>query len=763
MIAVAVIAGVMVAVAVTPAIALTGTTAKNGIGLFEDLPTDLKIAPLDQKTKIYAKSGGKEVLLASFYTQDREVIPWSDITTTVKNATLAAEDVRFYTHGGVDPTGIIRATVADLLGKNVQGASTITQQYVKNVCVQEAEQLHTTAAVDKAYNVCVDPSVGRKLREARLAIALEKKYSKNQILLGYLNIAPFGGRVYGIQSAAQYYYGVNANKLTAAQAASLLAMVNNPNVLRIDQKANIAPNSTRRDYILANELSHKLITQAQYDAAVKTPVKPNITQPKTGCQSAGVAGYFCDYVVNSVLNDTAFGKDYNTRYANLQSAGWKIYTTLNLDLEKKAQSVMNTYIPKHSTVFNVGSSAISVEVGTGRIITMVQNKNYDNSQGVDNTAVNFNTDYAYGGSSGIQPGSTYKLFTLLDWLKSGHTLNASVNSDQRTIPASDFTLCGSPDDQDGPWSVGNDAGASENGLHSVTQATALSINGAFATMGEQLDLCDIRSMAKSFDVHPAKGGTLEANPSSIIGTNYVAPLSMATAYAGIANNGTTCTPVAIDKVVKADGSVLSVPKTSCRQSVDPQVAIAAAYALRAVMTGGTAAGDNTPDGIYEFGKTGTTDGNANTWMIGTTSKVTTAVWVGNISGSQDLRATNLGYCPAGYSSQAAVQRHCLWKGIQTAVNKVYGGATSWPQPASQYLYGGTATTTTPSTATGTVPNVQGMSKSAAEAALVSAGYAWAIGAPVSSSLPAGEIASTSPAIGSSAPQHTEVTIFPSSG
>jgi membrane peptidoglycan carboxypeptidase len=238
---------------------------------------------------------------------------------------------------------------------------------------------------------------------------------------------------------------------------------------------------------------------------------------------------------------------------------------------------------------------------------------------------------------------------------------------------------------------------------------------------------------------------------------------MASAYAGIANNGSTCTPVAIDKVVKADGSTLPVPKTTCTQSVDPQVAIAASYALRAVMQSGTASGDNTPDGIYEFGKTGTTDGNANTWMIGTTSKVTTAVWVGNITGYQDLRQTSLGYCPAGYGTKAAVQRHCLWKGIQTAVNKVYGGATSWPQPESKYLYGGSSFAAPNSTATGTVPNVQGMSKSAAEQALVSAGYAWAIGAPVSSSLPAGEIASTSPAIGSSAPQHTEVTIFPSSG
>jgi membrane peptidoglycan carboxypeptidase len=764
MIAVAVIAGVMVAVAVTPAIALTGTTAKNGIGLFEDLPTDLKIAPLNQKTKIYAKSGGKQVLLASFYTQDREVIPWKDVTATVKNATLAAEDVRFYTHGGVDPTGIIRATLADILGKNVQGASTITQQYVKNVCVQEAEQHRTQAAVDKAYNACVDPSVGRKLREARLAIALEKKYTKNEVLLGYLNIAPFGGRVYGIQSAAQYYYGVDAKRLTDAQAASLLAMVNNPNNLRIDEKANLAANTTRRDYILANELSHRLISDAQYQAAVKTPVKPRITQPQSGCQGAGVAGYFCDYVEHALLNDPAFGKTEGDRYANLQSAGWKVYTTLNLDLEKKAQSVMNTYVPKHSKVFNIGSSAISVEVGTGRIVTMVQNKNYDNTAGLDNTVVNYNADSAYGSSHGFQPGSTFKLFTLLQWLKTGHTLGQVVSGNARTIAPSTLTECGQPYGGE-PWTFGNDA-ANEGGYSSVLKGTALSINGVFASMAQQVDLCDVRKLAESMGVHPATGGRLDMNAPFVIGgASAVAPLSMATAYAGIANNGTTCTPVAIDKVVKADGSTLPVPKSTCKQTVDPKIANAANYALHGTIAGGTAYGDQTDDGLYEYGKTGTTDNAYDTWMIGSTSKVTTAVWVGSWEGHQNLRKVfNFPYCGLqGGTTQAAVERHCVWRGIQTAVNKVYGGATSWPQPDPQYLYGGSAVPTTPSTVTGTVPNVQGMSKSAAEAALVSAGYAWAIGAPVPSSIPAGQIASTSPAIGSSAPQHSEVTIHPSSG
>src|SRR6187402_2707570 len=245
MLAIAVVAGVMIAVAVTPAIALTGTTAKNGIGLFEDLPSDLKISALDQKTEIYAKNGDKNVLIASFYAQNRQVVTWNQVSQVAKNAAIAGEDARFYDHGGIDPLGIVRATVANLAGKDLQGASTITQQYVKNVCVQEAENLSTKKAVDAAYAVCTDPSVGRKLKEARYAIALEKKYSKDSILLGYLNIAGFGGRIYGIESAAEYYYDTTATKLTIAQAASLMAIVNNPTYLRLDVKDNYARNKAR--------------------------------------------------------------------------------------------------------------------------------------------------------------------------------------------------------------------------------------------------------------------------------------------------------------------------------------------------------------------------------------------------------------------------------------------------------------------------------------------------------------------------------------
>jgi membrane peptidoglycan carboxypeptidase len=267
---IALVAGLMLTLGVAPAIALT---ANGGTGLFAALPADLKFTHLQQKTEIYAKDGTKNVLLASFYNQNRDVIKWADVPATVKNATLAAEDPRFYKHGGVDPMGIVSALVNNVIHHSTRGASTISQQYVKNVCIQEAELLPTAPQVEAAYAKCTG-GVQRKLREARYAIGLEKENSKDQILLGYLNIAGFGGRIYGIQSAAKCYFDTNAKNLSVAQAASLMAIVNNPNLLRIDSKANIPANTSRRNYVLGVELKYKLITQAQYDTAIRTPVAP---------------------------------------------------------------------------------------------------------------------------------------------------------------------------------------------------------------------------------------------------------------------------------------------------------------------------------------------------------------------------------------------------------------------------------------------------------------------------------------------------------
>ncbi|MDQ1531077.1 MAG: hypothetical protein QOE37_1182 [Microbacteriaceae bacterium] len=686
-------AGVLVAVMLTPAVALSGVAARGTIGAFEDLPSDVKIVPLDQRTKLYAKSHGKDVLLASFFTQDREVVPWSAVPKSVKDAAIAGEDVRFYHHGGVDVNAIVRAAVANLLGRELQGASTITQQYVKNVCVQQAEAISAEAKRNAAYDRCVGSSVGRKVHEMRLAIGLEKKYSKNEILLGYLNIAGFGGRVYGIESAASYYYGKPAKELTAAEAAALLAIVNNPEHFRLDTSANIPATTVRRDHILAVEYQEHMLSAAEYQAAVASPIRPKITPPKSGCNSAGVSGFFCDYVVKTILSDPAYGATSEERAANLQRKGWRIHTTLNLDLQRKAQSVLDRFVPMKSSAFDVGGAAVSLEVTTGRVITMVQNKHYNASGadiGAQYSAVNYNVSEALGAGGGPQPGSTFKLFPLLNWLQKGHTLNQTVNGNPRTIPATNFSKCGHPAYDDKPWSVGNDE-PGERGNYSVMAGTAASVNGVFASLGEETDLCDLRDLAESMGARNARGGRLSTVPAMVIGgASSIAPLGMANAYATIANHGITCAPVPIDSITDPAGAAVPVRKHHCRRTVSEPIAVAAAYALRRVITGGTMAGDQTPDGRFEFGKTGTTDNAKDTWAIGSTSKVTTAVWVGNANGFQNLRDVfGFPYCPLYGSTQAAIERHCVWKGIQTAVNQVYGGATDWAFPQSRFLYGGT--------------------------------------------------------------------------
>ncbi|HEY0375077.1 MAG TPA: transglycosylase domain-containing protein [Amnibacterium sp.] len=755
MLGVAVVAGLMITVGVAPAIALTGVGAKNGIGLFENLPEDLKIVDLQQKTEIYANSHGKPVQIASFYNQNREVIPWTDVPATVKNATIAAEDVRYYSHGGVDPTGIVRALVSDVGGGGQQGASTITQQYVKNVCIQEAELKPTDAEVQAAYAECTG-GIGRKLKEARLAIGLEKKYTKNQILLGYLNITGFGGQIYGIESAAQYYFGVHAKDLTNAQAASLMAIVNAPNDLRIDDKANLAGNTVRRDYILASELKNRMISQAAYDTAMKTAVKPTITPTQSGCAQAKAAAYFCDYVVQTVMQNPAFGATPAARYNKVQSAGWKIYTTLDLDLENKAKATMSRYVPAKSPAgTDLAGAAVSVQVGTGRILSMVQSKTFNEAKsssksGYTTTALNYNVDHLYHGSTyGFQPGSTYKLFTLLDWLKNGHGVYETVNGTARTLPAGDLTACGKPA---AAFQVANDA-AGEGGMQTVYRATAASVNGAFASMAEKLDLCRIQQEAQALGVHRGDGGDTGTNPSSILGTDTVAPLTMATAYAAIANQGKVCTATPIDKIVATDGKQVNVPPSTCKQGVPKNIAIAAGYTLHGVF-GGTAQGDDSVlGGAFGMVKTGTTDNATNTWEVGGTTKTTTAVWVGNVNGGTNLRNV-YSFPTCSGTGQAATSRHCLWQEITAANEAQYPGDTTWPTPDAQFLYGQRVS----------VPNVAGLTPAAATTALKQAGFTVTTGQPqASDTVAAGLIAATSPAAGTEATPGSAVALLPSSG
>ncbi|MGA1813050.1 transglycosylase domain-containing protein [Frondihabitans sp. 4ASC-45] len=683
------VAGLLCAVLAVPALVVASNTVTTGVDAFDSLPSYLEITPPAQASSLYAKDGSTNVKIASFYTENRTDVTADQIATAVKNAAVDTEDPRFYDEGAIDVAGTIRGVLATTLGGSVQGGSSITQQYVKNVLVERCATENTDAAkATKCYEDVTAVTPERKLREMRYAISVEKKYSKSEILTGYLNIVGFGGNIYGIQAAAEYYFGVSASRLTIAQSATLVAIINNPSNLRIDQptdKANGSANhfaltQVRRDYVLQRMYVHGSITKAQLTAATASVITPTITAATNGCASAVKydAGYFCDYVLNVVKNDEAFGSTADARLATLNQGGLKIETTLDLAQQRTAQASLSAVMPATVAGLDVGASNVAVEPGSGRILTMVQNTDYTQSDQATagQTGVNYNTDQAYGGSTGFQTGSAFKAFTLAAWLEAGHSLSDYVTTGEHDFSFSQFTNSCS-NIGSGTWSVAN--AESVGSSMSVLTATQESINTAYAEMGTQLDLCNIIKAATDMGVHTATtGGTLSSVPSSILGTNTISPLTMATAYAGIANNGVVCTPVVIDSITGANGTKITATPTSCTQGMSSEVAAGVSYALQTVLkAGGTGALANPNDGVDMLAKTGTNDNAEQNWLVTSTTKVATATWVGNVSGSTSFYDTYIG------SNYGYNVKFLIAKPILASLDAAYGGGTLTAPPASE--------------------------------------------------------------------------------
>ncbi|TFB61586.1 penicillin-binding protein [Cryobacterium sp. Hz7] len=668
-----------VLIALGVVVALLATTA---IVAVVNLPDDLSIGRLSQKSNIYATaSDGSPYLLASFYDQNRVEVSSDAISQYVKDAATSGEDPGFYEHGGVNIWGSLTGAVTTLFTGDVRGGSSITQQYVKNVLVQQCESLSDDAERMTCYDAATETSPWRKLKEMSLAVGLEKKSSKDDILRQYLNITGFGGSVYGIEAAANYYFNTTAAALTLPQAASLVAIVNNPVKFQLDEPDSTtngaangyAANKERRDYILDEMQENEKISTADHDAAISAPIEPTITEPSTGCRTAGGSAYFCDLVLQTLRNDPAFGADADARLANFRLGGYNVYTTLDPDLQSAAESTMAENVPKTFEDWDVGGVITSVGVGTGRVLAMTQNKDYSQDPadtGANFTGINYNTDLDQGGSNGFQTGSTYKVFTLAEWLTQGNSLADSVSAWERDEWGTFEDSCNGPQDYGESFAPGNDSSSDDDSSYSALESTIDSINTGFIGMAKELDLCGIRKTAEAFGVHRADGGALEQGASAVLGTNEIAPLTMAAAYAGIANNGVTCTPIVIDRITGPDGAELPAPQSNCTQSVTPEVAAAMSYAMERVMTRGSGSPSyyDTDPQVPMIGKTGTTDENRDTWMAGASTKVATIVGVMNVSGvGEDQRET---YFESG---QAATARHRMWPEMMGVANEKYGG------------------------------------------------------------------------------------------
>ena len=575
---------VLISAMITPAVTMTAAAADSAINAFNQLPDNITLGPQAQQNSIYANRDGQPVQIATIFDQNRQVVGWDQVSPFLREAAVAGEDRRFWDHGGVDMASIFRAATSNFTtGKTTSGASTIDMQLVRNLLIQEALQIDDPAARKRAYSDAITDTMDRKLKEAKLAIALDKRYSKNEILLAYLNITGFGGQTYGVQAAARQYFSVDAKDVTLAQAASLIAIVQQPTLQNLKDPKYYPANKIRRDAILGEMLEEDYINRQQYDDAIATKIEDmvKLTPPANGCLYAADAKFACDYVRRLVPTLDALGASPAERQRNWARGGYKLYTSIDLNQQDVAQANLDTSAPATETRFKLGAAATAVQPGTGRILLMAQNKIFDDSGTGDpatTTAVNFNTDKDYGGSSGFQTGSTYKIFALTNWLQTGHSLYDVVDGTPRSFPMKSFKasctrFCG------GVYQPGNDA-SWERGPMTVLDATRNSVNVAFVSMGQKLDLCAIRDAATAMGVHRADGAPLDVYPSSVLGTNEISPLAMAGAIATIGAGGLYCAPTIVDKLVGPDGAELPGQPTQCAQTIAPNIAATVAFALK---------------------------------------------------------------------------------------------------------------------------------------------------------------------------------------
>ncbi len=776
-----VVAGVLVTVMVTPALAVTSLTAKSSIGVFQNLPDYIKIGDLSQQNQIFAKQGGKDVKIATVYKQNREEVSWDQVSQFLKDAVVAGEDRRFYDHGGVDISSVVRAAVKNTTesANGTSGSSTLDMQLVKNILVQQALSLPTPAAQKAAYAQAIEGTIDRKLKEMKLAIGLDKRYTKKQILLGYLNIVGMGGNTYGVQSAAEQYFSTTAKDVTLPQAASLIAIVQQPNLQKLSDPKYYPANKIRRDEILNAMLQEKYITQKQHDDAIATPIASyvKLSQASTGCRATQPIGaaWACDYVTKLITVDpgkfpvvppavTALGNTPAERLANWNRGGYKIYTSINLDLQAAADASMQRWAPYSESRIPLGAAADSVEAGTGRILVMSQNKIFDDApllpgqtQDVTKTAVNFSTDQPWGGSGGFPTGSTFKVFDLANWLENGHGLGDLVDgTGPQNYQFSKFAASCKPGGVGGgTFKLQND-GNSRGGFMTVKSALIGSVNNAFMHMAEQSDLCSIRDTAQKFGAHRADGkqfddGNLEITPNMILGANEQAPLTIAASGATVAANGLHCMPIIVDSVIGPDGKKLPGQQQTCDQAITPEVAAGVANAMQGSMTSGTSSPGNPRDGVPYAGKTGTGNTADHVWLNGLTTKVATTVWTGDIVGHDSLRKVSV---PGGGGSYAGASRFQIFKAIMTLADKdpaLKGGA--FPAADAAMLSGSSSS----------VPNTAGLTPEAATALLTSLKFQVTMGGTTASALPPGQVAGTDPAAGTKVPSGANITILTSDG
>jgi penicillin-binding protein 1A len=510
---------------------------------------------------------------------------------------VAIEDQRFWEHSGVDLKALLRAAYVNATeGRIVSGASTITQQLVKNLYVGDEE------------------SLSRKIKEAYLAYQLEQRRAKEQILTKYLNTVYFGNGAYGVQAAAQTYFDIDATALTLPQASLLAGLIRAP--VDYDPVAHPTHARQRRTRVLDAMLAQGMIDQATHDVVAAAEVELDLGEED---ERRYIAPYFVDYFKEWFLSNPRFGETVADRYDLLFEGGLRITTTLSPRLQVQAERAVRQVLPYQRDPY---AAMTVLDPRTGYVRAMVGGRDYWDE---DDTFARINL--ATGGSTGRQTGSAFKPFALVAALENGFSPSSPLNGSSVSIPLADGTA----------WEPQNAEG-SGYGTISLESATVNSVNVAYANLEVQLGGGNaflgaekIVEVAQRMGIRCCPRTTepatpLRAVPAAVLGANEVSTLEMASAYGTLAFGGAHVQPTPVIRIERANGEVLYEAPSNPEQVVDPSVAAVAVDILEKVVQYGT----GTAARLFrpQIGKTGTEDLYRDAWFAGAIPQLATAVWIG---------------------------------------------------------------------------------------------------------------------------------------
>ncbi len=555
--------------------ALFGLLLVAGIWLW--VTTDLPAAASLNDSAVLVDRNGDELAVLA---QDglRLDVSLDEMAPSVPDALIAAEDHRFYEHGGVDPLGIARAVWNNVRHDNVQGGSTITQQLVKNLYLDNRRTL------------------GRKVREAILAVKVERRSTKAEILERYLNTVYFGRGAYGIEAAARTYFDIHAADLRPDQAALLVGMLRAPERLDPSEAPDAA--KKRRDAVLDDMGQLGSLEPAEVTTAKQTPIEVKPASSPTTL-SAGVAAHFVEKVRAEIVD--RFGE------RALYDRGLVIHTTLDIADQKAAEAA----VAQHLNDPDDPQAAVIGVDKTGAVRAWVGGKDFNQLQ-LDLVADE--------GGSGRQPGSTFKPLVLTANFEAGY------GAGQKFRAPGEITLDIPPE----PWTVSN-AGGKDYGTLSLFEGTVHSVNTVYAQALVQVGPKAVADLADKMGINRE----LAANPSIALGAEEVSPYELATVYSTFARSGKRIDPYTYTKVETRDGDVLwEMEEPEATQVIEPKVADTVSAVLSEVPKRGTAtrAALDRPMAA----KTGTTQRNADAWLAGYTPEYTAIVWVGYADGTRTM-------------------------------------------------------------------------------------------------------------------------------